>query len=173
MKLRLSDYISIECWSNPLRSWWKARKYFRRPQIKVHFFSDYSLNCPFARYDYTAKIFHFMSADVMWKDKWNSPRHERNPLIWCCLFKKFGFSIAFHITYEDELCKERDGSMEYWEYMLDYLHYSKTLKDPGTWLCESKLHKLDGRPYRYVIPTANFSLNKEGKKKFAELHEIK
>lgn len=186
---------------NPLRTWWKARKYFKMPKISFHKvgkwfpkvvqskFGNYVDNnldfCPYACYNNIGKILTVYSSDVLWKDKWDSPRHERNPIIWVCLFKRIGFCITFHITYSSELGENADGSSFYWEFLLTHLYYKHNLKQAllasDGWTFESKLWRRvshhgsseDGsedqyEPYQLIIPTQLFSLNKRG---FKELQK--
>ena len=163
---------------NPLKTWWKARKYFKRPKISFHYFiiSKYK-NYPYASYKRIGKILDLCIEDVEWKDKYNSPRHERNPLIYIALFRKIGFSIYFNIYYKDEFGETQSGDSYYWEYLIDWLYYNerKTLKCYSTWIGDSSLYKRvttwgdreDGtndeyKPLKYVIPCVAMSLNKEG-----------
>lgn len=129
--------------NNPLKTWWKARKYFVRPKAEIHFFKNINYNCPFASYNYVANILHITSRDVMWKWKWESVRHERDPFIWICLFKHFGFSINFKVRYEG-----KDMGMYYWEYLLDYLYNRKDINTVDKWT------NVDGT----TVPTKKFSL---------------
>lgn len=135
---------------NPLKTWWKARKYFKMPKPEIHFFGNMRNNCPFASYNYPAHILHVTSQDVMWKWKWDSIRHERDPYIWVCFFRRFGFSINFKIWY-NENGKKQDGGMYYWEYLLDYLYGSKDLNKVDQW-------KGIRNNKEYIIPTQEFSL---------------
>lgn len=99
LRIAIGKYIKIlQC---PFMTWWKARKYFKRPKFKVYFgpmfkyrgkkntkfgeFDDYEYKggyWPFASTDYlkwyTPKWFpiHISSTDICWKDKYNSPRYE-------------------------------------------------------------------------------------------------
>lgn len=181
--------------NNPLKTWWKARKYFKLPKIRIHKigklihkkihtqFGDYVDDglayCPYACLDSIGKILSVYSADVMWKDKWNSPRHERNPIIWILLFKRIGFCITFNITYLGEFGEEQSGDMQYWEFLLSYLYYTNNLKSAlltsNGWTVGSKLWKCrvkygkaeDGsedvyEPQKMVIQAQLFSLNKKG-----------
>ena len=172
-------YISNKWFSfficNPLKTWWKAKKYFKRPKISINFFSDIFYNCPYMNITSAAKILDIWSSDVTWKDKYNSPRHERNPFIWVCFFRKFGFSINWNIYYYNDLNEREDGSMFYWEYLLDFVYYKKTLKHFPTWIAQSKLYKTYNSekktydPVYVPVPVIRFSLNKEGIKKLKEL----
>lgn len=186
---------------NPLKTWWRARKYFKMPKIRIHKigklfpktihtqFGDYVDNglnyCPYACLDSIGDILSIYSADVMWKDKWDSPRHERNPIIWIVFFKRIGFCITFNITYKDELGKVESGDMYYWEFLLTYLYYNHDIKSAllasNGWTYDSKLWKWvsehgkaeDGsedtyKPARIVVQTQLFSLNNKGLKQLQE-----
>ena len=180
--LEILDLVHINI-NNPFKTWWKARKYFKRPSIKCHF---ELLKCsfPYANRNYIGKIIDISIHDVMWKDKYNSPRHERNPYVWICLFRLFRFEISTRINALTETGKVEDRSMFYWEYLLDYLYYSKSLKISRCWEHSSKVYhytkyysnREDGEedqivPYKMVIQTPLFSLNKNGLKEFNKLYE--
>lgn len=170
---------------NPFATWWKARKYFKRPSINYHFgLLKYSF--PYANRDYIGKIIDISIQDVMWKDKYNSPRHERNPYVWICLFRLFRFEISTRINALTETGKVEDRSMFYWEYLLNYLYYSKSLKINQCWEHSSKVYyytkyysnREDGEedqvvPYKMVIQTPLFSLNKRGLKEFSKIYETR
>jgi hypothetical protein len=161
----IDKYFSI--WiENPLHTWWKARKYFKFPKATFHLFFNPIHNCPYASLNHIGKILSISINDVMWKDKWNSPRFERNPHIWFCFFKKFGFSINFHVEYIDELGLRKDGSDYYWEYLLNFLNYSKDITDVDNWNSTSKIYKEykdDKIVYStYPVPITTFSLTKKG-----------
>ena len=180
--LEILDLVHINI-NNPFKTWWKARKYFKKPSIKCHFgLLKYSF--PYANRDYIGKIIDISIQDVMWKDKYNSPRHERNPYVWICLFRLFRFEISTRINALTETGKVEDRSMFYWEYLLDYLYYSKSLKISRCWEHSSKVYhytkyysnREDGEedqivPYKMVIQTPLFSLNKNGLKEFNKLYE--
>ena len=91
-------YKFLQC---PFATWWKCRKYFKRPKFKFYFGPMWKykgkVNTKFGEYDdyeykggywpavsteflkwYTPKWFpiHIASTDIQWKDKYNSPRYE-------------------------------------------------------------------------------------------------
>ena len=175
-------YFNISI-SNPLKTWWQARKYFKFPKVKWYFYSN-KYSYPFASKHWQGKILDIDIHDVYWKDKWNSPRHERNPLIYICLFGKYTMCIRFTAEYINEFGEMKDHGMEYWEYLLDYLYYSKSLALKSCWQYDSKVFTTvikygeaeDGsdderKPLKIAIPTHLFSLNKEGLKNFKELYD--
>lgn len=198
--------FSIE---NPLKTWWKARKYFKFPKIafnfiwkwkirfieeenakkfnikfyklfgKCFYFSNELFDCPYARLDSIGKIIDIDVWDVSWKDKWNSPRHERDPFIYICLFGCIGFKITFYMKWINPDCEIKNVSMEYWEYILECIYYNKSLKEAiSYWQCDSKTmslmdYKNDKRiPYPIITPIALISLNKRGRKEFRRLFKI-
>ena len=169
---KFNKWINL-CLENPLKTWFKAKKYFKRPRCKIHFFINPTYNCPYMNLGNIAKILDIMSCDITWKDKYNSPRHEVSPYIWICFFKKFGFSINWHIYYKDEFNMKQIGDMYYWEYLLDYLYYKKSLKSYSVWTSLSLLYKeIDKyadeenedtyKPITTAIPVVSMSLNKKG-----------
>lgn len=170
--------FSIE---NPLKTWWKARKYFKFPNISI-LFSNNKYSFPYASKFWQGKLLDINIHDVYWKDKYNSPRHERNPLIYICLFGKYSVWICFHKKWIDEFGDKTDESIHYWEYMLDYLYYSKSLKLSSYWTFDSKIVRTkrfgnaeDGsedtfKPFTVYIPDHLISLNKKGLKAFKQLY---
>ena len=174
---------------DPLHTWSLAKKYFKRPRISFSIHRVYKYKCyPYASYNRISKILDIYIHDVFWKDKWDSPRHERSPLIWICLFRWIAFTVRFSIHYYDEFGEKQNGDMLYWEYLLNWLHYKekKTLKCYSTWVGDSKIYKKceygkaeDGSedtvtPLPYVKPCVAMSLNKNGIKELKrELNEEK
>lgn len=163
-------YIS----NNPLRTWWKARKYFKFPKLSIKIFKS-KYTAPYVWLENVGKILDICIHDVWWKDKYDTPRHERNPIIWIILFRKYHFRVIFHMNYLTEDCSYKDCSMEYWEYMLNYLHYSHSLKVDRFWRTDSKIFKYEVyideenyklEPYTLIIMPQLFSLNKKGRKLF-------
>ena len=92
-------YKYLQC---PFRTWWKAKKYFKKPKFKFYFGPMWKYNSKvktkFGEYDdyeykggywpaasteflkwHTPKWFpiHIVSWDIGWKDKYNTPRYER------------------------------------------------------------------------------------------------
>lgn len=155
-----NKWIDI-CIENPLKTWKKVKQYFKKPKLSINFFSHPMYNCPFASFKNIAKILEIRASDVGWKEKYDSPRHERPPYIWVCLFKRFGFSFNWHIWYQDEYGKTHSGDDFYWEYLLDYLYFNKNLNHYDIWVQNSELYK----EYKYIIPVVAMSLNENGIKK--------
>ena len=170
--------ISIE---DPFKTWWKARKYFKFSSISISLSND-KYRFPYASKFWQGKLLDINIHDVYWKDKWNSPRHERNPLIYICLFGRFAIWVVFHKKWINEFGEKEDYSMHYWEYMLNYLYYSKSLKLSSFWTTDSKVVQItefgnaeDGsedihKPMKLYIPDQLISLNKKGLKEFKKLY---
>lgn len=153
--------FSIE---NPLKTWWKARKYFKFPNIKIYVTTN-KYRFPYASSKYRGTILDINVHDVYWKDKYGSPRHERNPLIYVCLFSRLSLWIVFHKTFINEFGEKVDESTHYWEYMIDYLYYSKSLDLSSYWTTDSKIV-----PMKIYIADQLISLNKKGLKEFKKLY---
>ena len=112
---------------NPLRTWWKVRKWFKFPKPSLYFGPITSgLPCGFPN-----KWIELHSYDVTWKDKYDSPRFEFTPQINLELFKKYQLLLTFQTNNNDV----------YWETILDIIYYNKSLKeaiDRNTWETCSK-----------------------------------
>lgn len=170
---------------NPLKTWWKARKYFKIPKVRLYI-STNRWYFPYASKWWQGKLLDINIHDVYWKDKYDSPRHGKNPLIYICLFGKIALWIYFTMTYKNEFEEKVDGSIYYWEYILEWLYYKeqKTLKCYSNWTSDSLLYKTikygeaeDGSedvavPLKSIIPCVAMSLNKKGIKELKrELNE--
>lgn len=178
---KLSKWIDIAI-ENPFKTWWKARKYFKRPKPMFRMFTR-----SWKAHKHGGRILEIECFDIMWKDKFNSPRHEISPHISILLFGKFGLRIDTVIWYSDEFGEKQNGDMEYWEYLLEWLYYKnkETLRCYSAWTGESRLYrtvkrwgnKEDGTEdvyasTPYVVPCVAMSLNEEGIKELKrELNE--
>lgn len=160
---------------NPFKTWWKARKYFKRPKLSFHILRVTKFkNYPYASYKWIGKLLDIRIEDVQWKDKFNSPRHEGNPRIWICLFRTIAFAVNFNVYYEDEFGEKQSGDLEYWEYVLNWLYYKnqKTLRCYSAWTRNSQLYrtrhwnKTEDKdtvtPAPSIVPCVAMSLNKQG-----------
>lgn len=132
--------ISIE---NPFRTWWKARKYFKFPKLKIYTWK-------YSNRSESSKLLNITFRDIEWKDKWRSPRHEYNPIIQLTFFRKFAIELIFTNKVDDTI---------YWETILDYLYYSKNIY-------ESVNNNIWKDSKGSLINPYNFALNKRGKKEY-------
>ena len=111
-------YLSLR---NPFRTMNKLKGVFK-PLRRFFRFSwrewDYSpvLWCSKPAY------IHIISTDVMWKDKYNTPRYEVPPYIWIHIYK-----LNF-IWYWDLQPHMRYKTDDYWEQALWYLFYYNEYK---------------------------------------------
>ena len=169
---------------NPFKTWWKARKYFKVPKTSIKFFfkkDTMSIPAPYVWEGALGKILDLHISDLKWKDKWNSPRHEENPVVFICFFKKFGVRIEPRIYRVDEFGDRRSGDMEYWEYLLNFTNYQRGLKLSSFWQYDSQIaqQRIYGKtreedvisPYKIPIFNHLFSLNKRGLKIFKRYYD--
>ncbi len=99
-------------WENPLKTYNKIKKYFKPLKPVIHVDCCKS-NC--------VKILEINSFDVLWKDKYDSPRHERNPIITISIFNYLHIRINFN-TSDESL-----DDMVYWEAALNWIYYNFSL----------------------------------------------
>lgn len=98
---------------NPLKTWWKVRKWFRFPKPSIYF-GPIIDGLPIG---FPNKWIELHCFDVTWKDKYNSPRFEFVPQINLELFKKWQLLLTFQTTNNDV----------YWETILDIIYYNASL----------------------------------------------
>lgn len=118
----------IELWNeyhNPFNPYWKVRKIFKRPKChfmcgtKIWFFG-------LILRQHLNPIIAFHTSSLGWKWKYEEVRHEWDPYIYICLFRKYQFIWIFNwVNKKDEDSTVR--SMATWEAILDYLYNNKTL----------------------------------------------
>lgn len=119
----------VECfneYNNPFMPYWKVRKIFKRP--KCHFM--YGTQIWFFGLilrQYLNPIFSFRTSALGWKWKYDEVRHEWDPYIYICLFRKYQFIWVFN--WVDKNDKDSGvRSMATWEAILDYLYNNKTIE---------------------------------------------
>lgn len=146
-------YKVLQC---PFATWWKARKYFKRPKFKFYFgplhkyygkvktkfgtYDDYTTKgyWPMASTEYlkwnTPKWFpiHIMSWNIGWKDKYNTPRYE-TPGYFIIFFGRnyrtcwqFSMVVKAPEVYCCNDCTRTDHEDNYWESILWYLNYAES-----------------------------------------------
>lgn len=98
-------------WKNPFRTIWKARKIFKRPEIYLYIGPWKGLGYLYRE----SFLLSVTSQDVIWKDKYNTPRLEYPPRIDIVLFKY----LHFHLRIDGPKNQED----EYWEQILWTLYY--------------------------------------------------
>ena len=100
------------------------------------------------------------SFDILWKDKFNEPRHEFNPRIILSLFNYIHLYVDF--TTGDSMT-----DMVYWEAILDWIYYDKDLQEACTnhW----KQYNNETSEYEYL----SFRLLKDEYQKKFDNNELK
>lgn len=142
------------CFQCPFATWWKARKFFKRPKFNWFFgktcknhgmkqtkFGEYEDIeqqglWPFASTEFlkwnVSKWFpiSIYSWDICWKDKYNTPRYER-PGYFVIFFGReykscwqLSFTVKAPAVFCNNDCTTLDYDDNYWESMLWYLHYA-------------------------------------------------
>ena len=106
-----------------LKTWWKARKIMKKPSLKFEFHWGRNLR------GYPGNsILSWDSSDVVWKDKYDTPRFEYSPFFTLYLFGCLQFWFELDIS-------EDFSETEYWEQLLWCLYYLKD-RDPGRTLTD-------------------------------------
>lgn len=126
---------------NPFHTFKKAKGMFKFPKIRVNLFwyKNNWMYLPYSVVSRGAWLFNLISLDVQWKDKYNDPRFESQPLFYFDFLHLFGFVISTYVPTITELGNKEDASDEYWEYLLNYVYYTKKLKDVNIWTRTSRL----------------------------------
>lgn len=115
IKWKTYFYIDI---SNPKKTLNKVKGIFKPLKLRFEFVKSIfapALILWCSKPSYIQIIFH----DVMWKDKFNSPRYESRPYIWIHLFNLnfvWYWTLNLHQQHRED---------EYWEQALWYLYYYK------------------------------------------------
>lgn len=137
---------------NPFKTWWKARQYFKFPKIKISF-------------NRVNTGLFIKSKDILWKDKFNSPRIVEFPYIKIGLLN-YEIVIEFNHYKINEFGEKEEINYEYWEHLLKYLYYDHSLKIDSYWEFYSKIQK---KPICSINQI--YYLTKEGLHKLKEYYE--
>lgn len=106
------SFNPFEC----IKTWMKVFGVFKFPHMKAT-----KINRKIWHVNHMMKkIVALVSYDVQWKDKYSSPRHERNPYLLVNLFG-YGFYISF--GYDGEGLFGSFEDMLYWEAIIDYCNF--------------------------------------------------
>lgn len=147
---------------NPWYHWWKARKYFKRP--KAHFLfrkNFWTFGLPIRR-DYYSPVIDIGFHALGWKDKWDSPRHEWDPMICITFFRTWHLLWIFNWATKHKKDSITD-SMATWEAILDYTRYDKSLSyvvDNHIWSYDRDGEKV----YISIVP----NMTREGLNKYSD-----
>lgn len=124
MKLK---FFNRNC--NPFYYYWKVRKIFKRP--KAHLIIKKNLwffGLPI-RKDYYNPIITIRFSGLGWKWKYDEVRHEWDPHIQICLFRKYHIVWIFNWINKYDKAYSDVISMATWEAILDYLYNHKTIQE--------------------------------------------
>jgi hypothetical protein len=88
---------------NPLQTWWKVRKFFKFPKIKLFYGNVDKASTGYIYVDWFDRDsnFYFRYSDVYYKWKWDDICLECPPYITLVLFKKWKISLVFHGPIKD------------------------------------------------------------------------
>jgi len=114
-------YISLE---NPFKTMKQLKGVFR--PLRKYF------RMSFKEWDYSPVLWcsrpsfiQIMTHDVMWKDKYDSPRYEVPPYIWIHVYK---LNLVWYWDLPINLLKDSESHIDdYWEQALWYLYYTNTI----------------------------------------------
>lgn len=113
---------------NPFYYYWKVRKIFKRPKAHLIIKKDlWFFGLPI-RKDYYNPIITIRFSGLGWKWKYDDVRHEWDPYIQICLFRKYHIVWIFNWVNK---YKVDSGiiSMATWEAILDYLYNHMTIQE--------------------------------------------
>lgn len=134
--MKLKDKIKL--WNeyhNPLYHWWKVRKEFKRPKCHFIFGKNLWWFGLYINKKYYNKFIHFRMSAVGYKWKWDEPRHEWDPFIQICFFRKYHIIWVFNwINKKDK--QSYIKSMATWEAILRRIYCNNTLQETieqNTW----------------------------------------
>ncbi len=109
----------IKFYGTPWKTWKKARKYFRFPNIRLRASLFPNLFIYFLHwYDF------IYICDINWKSKYSEPRHEDNPCIVLNFFNYFQVKLEL-----GRWIQGKDYSMQYWESLLCYTVFGMSLHE--------------------------------------------
>lgn len=117
-----------------------------------------------ARRDYYNPVIDIGFHALGWKDKWDSPRHEWDPMICITFFRTWHLLWIFNWAVKEEK-NSITKSMATWEAILDYSYYNKTIDqaiDNHVWSYEE-----DGEK-KYITIISN--MTKKGLKEYEPKH---
>lgn len=131
--MKWKKWIKNKIWAfneyrNPFYHWWKVRDKFKKPKCHVIWKKElWFFGLPI-RKEFYNRFINIHSSAVGWKWKYDEVRHEWDPYIDICFFRKWHLCFIFNWIDKkdkDSWCK----SMTTWEAILDYLYNNKTIED--------------------------------------------
>ena len=135
---------------NPCKTYRKALDCFKAP--KKHIYIGKVIQGFPLYYSSHGKILTVWSNDIIWKDKFNSPRFEFPASINICFFRKWQIYICWESPvkeYHSFFCLDDC----YWEAVLWYLYYGKTPEEACELVSGWELEDLSYGQYRKRVLT--------------------
>lgn len=124
MKLK---FFNRNC--NPFYYYWKVRKIFKKPKCHLIIKKDlWFFGLPI-RKDYYNPIITIRFSGLGWKWKYDEVRHEWDPHIQICLFRKYHIVWIFNWVNKYDTVDSGVISTATWEAILDYLYNHKTIQE--------------------------------------------
>lgn len=142
------ELLTFKIWNihnNPLYEWWKVRKWFKRPYLKLSHIGKYEwmFGLPICM-DYYNKFIDIKISNVGWKDKYDEPRFEWLPYINLLFFRKWQITWVFTYIEEPGNFIQQVLTEAVYEAMLDINYYNRTLNETVEKHC---LTGTDGKTY--------------------------
>lgn len=115
----MSKFFNIS-WETPLKLWWKARKFFKKPKSNFYFGKLTDCLVLPMRNSEGLRIFDFYSQDLTWRvdPKTKKPVYEYPPQIGLVLFGKYKL-----LWWWSKPSQGKDMSADYWESILRFLYF--------------------------------------------------
>ena len=117
------------------RTYNKVKDVFVKPKMNIYFGLNRNSRIDSIFHKRNNRFFGFKieNYDVTWKEKYNEPRFESNPM-----FSIMFFGLEFSIWLSSPVQNEYSGDMDYWETILSYIYFSnesitETLNECGSW----------------------------------------
>lgn len=132
----------INKYNNPLYYWWKVRKIFKRPKCHLILKKNFWFFGLPIRRDYYNSVIDIRFSGLGWKWKYDEVRHEWDPYIQICLFRKYHIIWIFNWVNKHDKLNSDIISMATWEAILDYLYNHKTVQECvnfNTWKSGEKI----------------------------------
>lgn len=125
------------------------------------FYLERTFGLPIRR-DYYSPVIDIGFHALGWKDKWDSPRHEWDPMICITFFRTWHLLWIFNWATKHKK-DSITGSMATWEAILDYTRYDKSLSyvvDNHIWSYDRDGEKV----YISIVP----NMTREGLNKYSD-----
>ena len=115
--LNIFNFLCLDI-SNPFRIMRKVKKVFVPLKCKFYHGKNTIGNIYMG---VKPNLINIKTKDVMWKDKFDSPRFEASPIIWIHLF---GYNLVW--SWELDSSFKNEMIDDWWEQVLWYLYYYNT-----------------------------------------------